>query len=270
VQLGYNMQFGSFVVGVEGDINWVGRGGRGFRGGDTGAFAFGGEFFGNAPGTVVFADPFLINDPAEVPLEIRAREAGPAGTFYNGEVQGSGRHRSEWVSTLRGRLGFAFDRFMIYGTAGFAFQDSGGTRTSTTLDRTDCRPDVIGVDAGAIGGERLIPGGCVTTRNQYETRARGRDTVGAAYGLGVEWAALNNISIGLEWVRADFRDSEIAFVDPVLTAAGDRRATRTPVQTDAAGNPVIRAAGGAPEAVVRRAKVDDDVDMFKLKVNVRF
>jgi opacity protein-like surface antigen len=188
-------------------------------------------------------------------------------------VSGVGIGRSSWVATARGRLGFTFDQFMVYGTAGFAFQDGGGNRTTTTtITREDFRPDVAVFDPGT-DAVNLIPGERRVTTNQYTARGRGRDSVGTAYGLGVEWAAMSNISIGLEWVRADFRDSEIAFVDPILTAANDRRATRVPVQTDGAGNLVVRTpaqAGAAPEGVVRRAKIDDDVDMFKLKLNVRF
>ena len=45
----------------------------------------------------------------------------------------------DYLATLRARAGFAFDRFMIYGTGGFAF---------TTFD-TDIRNPFGGTQAGA-------------------------------------------------------------------------------------------------------------------------
>jgi outer membrane immunogenic protein len=66
---GYNHQINNFVVGLEGDYNYSGMGGRGF--------------------------------------------ALPGPAFVKGELTSFG--------TLRGRLGVAFDRALIYGTGGYAF-----------------------------------------------------------------------------------------------------------------------------------------------------
>lgn len=67
--LGFNTQIGSFVVGLEGDVEAL-----------------------NADGS--FSDPF-----------------------------GTGGVKRDWQASVRGRLGFAMDRFMIYATGGAAFTE---------------------------------------------------------------------------------------------------------------------------------------------------
>ncbi len=69
ITAGYNHQIGSVVLGVEGDYNYSGAGGRG-----------------------------------SVPLALQVSR---------GELNSFG--------TIRGRLGLAFDRALIYGTGGYAF-----------------------------------------------------------------------------------------------------------------------------------------------------
>jgi len=80
-QIGYNYQIGSFVVGLEADIQWA----------DT--------------------------DNGE---EVRFVPAGGAGTFIPGEFD---NNLSDWFGTVRARVGFAFDRVLIYGTGGLAYTD---------------------------------------------------------------------------------------------------------------------------------------------------
>jgi len=75
--LGYNMQYGRYVVGLEGDWNWA----------DT-----------------------------------------KRGTALTGGLVGDNASSGmDWIATARARLGFAFDRFMLYGTGGFAFADVDST-----------------------------------------------------------------------------------------------------------------------------------------------
>ncbi len=71
-QIGYNYQIGSFVVGVEGDLQWADFGGT--------TYTF--------DGTTVTADS------------------------------------DDWFGTVRGRVGVAFDRALIYATGGWAFTDN--------------------------------------------------------------------------------------------------------------------------------------------------
>lgn len=75
-QVGYNYQMGSFVVGVEGDLQWA----------DFGSTTY--DFTGIGTGGLYTTDS------------------------------------SDWFGTVRGRVGVAFDRALIYATGGWAFTDN--------------------------------------------------------------------------------------------------------------------------------------------------
>jgi outer membrane immunogenic protein len=90
-QIGYNLQFGSFVVGLEADLQYADL--QGDRRNDL----FGGTYsFVGTPG-LAFAPP-------------------AATVVPGGDVSGI-----EWFGTVRARLGVAFDRVLVYGTGGFAY-----------------------------------------------------------------------------------------------------------------------------------------------------
>jgi outer membrane immunogenic protein len=82
-QIGYNYQIGSFVVGVETDIQWVDA---------------------DQNQDVVF-----IQGP------------GFAGNFVPGIFNSN---TPEWWGSVRGRLGVAFDRVLVYATGGLAYTDN--------------------------------------------------------------------------------------------------------------------------------------------------
>jgi len=125
-QVGYNYQFGAFVVGVEADIQWADLGGSN--------------------------DDFVL-----VPAGF--------GTFVPAGVSGG----LDWFGTVRARLGFAFDRALVYATGGFAY---GGADTGNSFN-------------GLV--------------NNDDTRG------GWAVGGGVDYAITNNLIVGLEglWVSLE-------------------------------------------------------------------
>ena len=85
--------------------------------------------------------------------------------------------RVEWISTARGRLGFAFDRFLVYGTGGVAFGEVRGAGDITAT---------------------LPPLGSVTlTANDRRTH------VGWTAGGGLEAAITPNLSAKVEYLYAD-------------------------------------------------------------------
>jgi len=90
---------------------------------------------------------------------------------------------------LRGRFGYALDRFMIYGTAGAAFA---GTDVSVT--------------GPALGG----------TFTSSQTRT------GWAAGVGGEWAAMveswGAVTFKVEYLHADFGNKQ--YFNPALVVAG--------------------------------------------------
>ena len=96
-QAGYNMQFGMFVAGVEADLQFLGIG-------DT-------EFFGQT-GVAVPRGP----QPAGT-FGISAQTGPNMGNvaFFNLPQE------RDFFGTVRGRLGVAYDRILVYGTGGLAW-----------------------------------------------------------------------------------------------------------------------------------------------------
>jgi len=83
VLAGYSQQYGSFVVGVEGDFNYTGF------------------------------DATLRSDASGVMSQVLP----PARTEATNEVD----YKGNWFGTVRGRLGYAFDNLQVYGTGGLAY-----------------------------------------------------------------------------------------------------------------------------------------------------
>ncbi len=71
---------------------------------------------------------------------------------------------SNWQASIRGRIGYAWDRFLLYATGGAAFTQVKGT-------------------VGLVG---------------IGTFTDDRTVTGATVGGGLEWAVWNNISLGVE------------------------------------------------------------------------
>ena len=119
---------------------------------------------------------------------------GAAGDFdmarINGGFEdlpiGKGRDRIHWQATLRGRLGYAVDRVLIYGTGGLAAAQISNTYTFVPTNTSETFKDV-----------------------KY----------GWTLGAGVDVAVTDNWIIGMEYRHVDFNafqnDSVVAF--PGLT-----------------------------------------------------
>jgi outer membrane immunogenic protein len=148
-QIGYNVQFGQFVVGVEADIQAIDSGSDNNR--------FGGAI---APALFAFA-------PAP----------GALGLPVGATVQLNDNRRDlDWWGSIRARAGFAFDRALIYATAGWAFGGGGNDNN--------------------CGG--FFAGGFVCDSDDDTDN-------GFVVGGGVEYAFTNNLTVGLEglWVDLD-------------------------------------------------------------------
>ncbi|HEX8078339.1 MAG TPA: outer membrane beta-barrel protein, partial [Chthoniobacterales bacterium] len=85
--------------------------------------------------------------------------------------------RVNWLSTVRSRFGFVFDRFLIYGTGGVAFGEVRGAGDVTAF---------------------LPPFGSLTLAANDR-----RVHVGWAAGAGIEALITSNFSIKLEYLYAD-------------------------------------------------------------------
>jgi outer membrane immunogenic protein len=139
-QVGANAQFGSFVVGVEGDFSWTNLSGR----------------YRSTSGPTPFATPL--------------------GTFAVSTAEGAAA-KVEWFSTVRGRLGFAFDRILVYGTGGAAFAAVRGAGDITAT----------------------VPGLGSLTLAASERRTH----LGWTIGAGVEAMIAPNLSAKIEYLYAD-------------------------------------------------------------------
>jgi outer membrane immunogenic protein len=147
-QLGYNIQFGNIVAGIEADLQYTDIGG---------AAGFG-------------------------PVAVAAGLGGGTRTT-------SAFTEMDWFGTLRGRVGVAFDRVMIYATGGLAW---GNVEVGNTQTRT-------------IGAVATFASGSVSD-TQW----------GWTLGAGVEFAVVNNVSVKVEYLYYDLGD--ITVTSPAFAA----------------------------------------------------
>ncbi|HLL26512.1 MAG TPA: outer membrane beta-barrel protein [Xanthobacteraceae bacterium] len=141
LQAGYNWQPAkNFVYSIETDFQWSGQ-----KDSITAA--------GPVASASCFGDP---NGPCSV-------AATGSGTLAA---------KIDWFGTLRGRLGFAADDVLIYGTGGFAY---GSVKTSG-----------LGAFAGTFTDATTCAGGCPASGNSFfdDTRTK----LGWTVGAGVEGA----------------------------------------------------------------------------------
>jgi outer membrane immunogenic protein len=138
-QAGVNAQFGSVVVGVEGDVSWM-----------------------------------------KIDGAFRSTSSGFGGALTTSEGVSA---KLDWLATLRARLGWAFDRFLVYGTGGVAF---GGV---------DGAGDITATIAGIPGA---IPGGTLSLATSDR-----RTHVGWTAGAGVEGMITSNLSAKFEYLYTD-------------------------------------------------------------------
>jgi outer membrane immunogenic protein len=96
--MGVSGQWGAWVLGVEGDFDW-----QGLKGTSSSPFCT-----GLITGTSIFT---VTNANPQLPGTLKTA-APPAGL--------SCKAASTWVGTFRPRFGYAWDRVLVYGTAGVA------------------------------------------------------------------------------------------------------------------------------------------------------
>jgi outer membrane immunogenic protein len=187
-QVGYNMQFGMFVAGIEADIQAIDlegdRDGRRIVGG-VGTAALRGDV--GRPRHGIFA-----------PVA-----PGAGNVFFPG-FAGAGGDDIGLFGTVRGRLGVAFDRTLVYATGGLAWRDSdndndGRVTAVTAPTAAFFSPDSPG--AAARGARNLAR--INNNRNGFDV-----EDIGFTVGGGVEYAFTNSISVKLEGLYVDFSDGD--------------------------------------------------------------
>jgi outer membrane immunogenic protein len=106
----------------------------------------------------------------------------PPGFF--GTVTANSTFDSDWIASLRGRLGVTFGRAMLYGTGGIAFAGSSATTSFLYTPPGNALPAFI--QPGPTGG----------SASQVLT--------GWTVGVGGEWLVTDRVGLGAEYRHSDF------------------------------------------------------------------
>ena len=172
-QIGYNKQFGHWVIGVEGDFQGTSASGKQLSSG----FAETTSFFddGGVLGLV---------DTADTQLDV-VRKA-----------------ETDWTASLRARFGYAVGPLLFYGTAGLAWTDVRVIATDTATTTFFSPIETETAAANPRQGPGLGEIGTVTDSNFFKT---GDDVqMGWTGGCGSEWAINDKVSVGVEYRHSDY------------------------------------------------------------------
>ncbi|HEX8664767.1 MAG TPA: porin [Beijerinckiaceae bacterium] len=189
-QIGFNYQFtpgSGFVVGVEADIQWADFGNNNNNG-----FFGGNNLFAANP-----VAPFLVPGFGIVAVP----PGGANVALFNRGGFGRGNDGSDWFGTARVRVGYAFDRVLVYATGGFAFTDRGNNNNGFFgVTNGGQLPAAFYVTpAAALTGSTVSSGGFFGRNNDSD--------IGWVLGAGVEYAWTNNLTVKLEGLWVNFDDN---------------------------------------------------------------
>jgi outer membrane immunogenic protein len=152
-QIGYNWQAAQWVFGLEADFNYVD--------------------FKSASVSTVFANATAFGAGA------------PPNTFtYN-------VGRQDFFGTVRGRVGYAWDRFLVYATGGFAY----GNGITNTVTYTNSVPGAVYATFQGSSGDRF----------------------GYTVGAGFEYGFGNNWSVKAEYLWVDLSSHNRTLVPVAVT-----------------------------------------------------
>lgn len=154
-QIGYNWQVNQWVLGLEADFQGSGQNADG-------------SFLTAAPGgltQIPIGTPIALVFGTQISMP--ATGSFPTSIAYSDKL--------DWFGTVRGRLGYAFERWLPYVTGGWAYGN------------------------GEINGTATV-GGVATSFSGSQ------DYSGWTVGGGLEWAFANNWSAKAEYLYIDFSD----------------------------------------------------------------
>jgi outer membrane immunogenic protein len=162
-QLGYNFQVDRAVFGVESDISWANIGGS--------------------------------RDGA--PFSLRIDNDGDGGRI---DAAGRVATKLDWFGTVRGRFGYALDRFMPYVTGGLAYGD-----IKTTVSATGSQ-----FDTG------VTPARLIATSNIAASTSSVH--VGYALGAGLDWAVTERWMLRAEYMYLNFGRGSAFGIAPITAS----------------------------------------------------
>ena len=203
--------------------------GTGTGRGDSGGFTGGGQIGYNIQFTP--GSGFVIGVEADAAYTDLTRRTASQATIFGfpeapgvNDVELSSATRSElsFLGTVRGRIGYAFDRFLVYGTGGFAY---GQAKYSSVLN--------IGY---TLGGVTTFPTASVT--GGYDDFL-----TGYAYGGGIEYALPTDnflnffkssaVTFKVEYLHFDLGSRNVIGSYDIIPASGTTvAATQTRLRTE--------------------------------------
>jgi outer membrane immunogenic protein len=222
-QIGYNYQFtpgSGLVIGIEADAQYADFG---RRRNNNNFFGFNGfNNVGSGIFTAVAAGDGIANPGLGVgaPTGLGNGALGNVALFGNAFNSGfngfngfdNNRNRSDFLGTVRGRLGWAFDRLLVYATGGVAFTGNNRNNNNNCFGGfafAGCGFGGGGFASGAslVGtgfyqspAAQAIGAGVVPTTNTtpfFADRNRNNDVRGVVGG-GLEYAFTNNLTVKIE------------------------------------------------------------------------
>jgi len=138
---------------------------------------------------------------------LSTRTSVPAGGV-GGLAGGSNFHASsDYNASIRGRVGYAWNQWLFYGTGGIAFADA------------NLKANFAG---GTAPDGTAVPGSTVS---------KSTTLIGPTYGGGVEYALMPNISVGAEYRYTDYGHDTISLGNVATTGAGGAVATAPATST---------------------------------------
>jgi opacity protein-like surface antigen len=188
-QMGFNLQFGHFVVGGEG--------------------GFSGDHTSQSSKSEQFQEGFLFSGG------VGGNTQQPSGIFFETNFSSIRTAEMFWNGFIGGHVGFCWNRFLFYGSGGAAFTDihfhamekadtsffqEGGLGPATPAGPTSVQPRQV--DQGLFLGE-------VTNK---KTSSHSDVLTGWYGGGGTDYALTNTVSIGVEYRHIDWGDRTDQFM----------------------------------------------------------
>ena len=181
IQAGYNLQHGRLVAGIEADLQAIDLGDV------EGRRLTPGNFYGATrlrPRNQTFGiQPPIFGDP---------------NVFFRGGNILNDEHDIDAFATLRGRLGLAFDRTLLYATGGLAFKTDGSDDAAQAGRPVTTFYSPLAPGAADRGRQVLRRAGI---------RPDDDEEFGFAAGGGIEYAFTDTIMGKLEGLYADFQNN---------------------------------------------------------------
>jgi opacity protein-like surface antigen len=240
-ELGYRRQFDHLVVGIGADITGFTHGGS-TSSSSNGSFFNSNGFTGNSQATGCITS---IGAPANTCAQFQnlnvsgnVQTVNSGGSTANFSISGN----PNWVGTVRASAGYAFDRVLIFGSAGFAYSDAKlavmGSYKDTVTSACTGTSNVFSAagTGGSTSGQAFVGYQCgaapvnsasvsqvVSTSINYSGNHGGMLT-GFAAGGGAAYAVTDHVSLMVEGVYYNLGTERTT-----VTGTGTQTATTTTV-----------------------------------------